>query len=78
MTKYSKKFKYLQLISKVKLKAAQRAKLEREVYYPPERIKVEGEINTTINGETHVVSLIYKGRAHRFLGKQIIRRRYAT
>ena len=114
MRNYNKKFKYLQLISKVKLEAALRAKLEREVYYPPKRIKVGGEISTTVNGKTHTVSLIYKGRAdsfyiafdgcrlyynrfgslvfnvtrwplilglsdaHRFLGKQIIRRRYAT
>ena len=114
MRNYNKKFNYLQLLSKKQLEAAKRAKLEREVYYPPERIKVEGEISTTVNGETHTVSLIYKGRAdsfyiafdgcqlyysrfgnlvfnvtrwplilgvsdaHRFLGKQIIRRRYAA
>ena len=114
MTNYNKKFKYLQLISKVKLEAALRAKLEREVYYPPERIEVSGEISTTINDKKHTVSLIWRGRAdsfyiafdgcrlyynrfgnlvfnvtrwpltlglsdaHRFLGKQIIRRRYAT
>jgi hypothetical protein len=112
MTSYNKKFKYLQRISQVKLEAAQRARMEREVFYPPERIEISGEISTTINGEAHTVSLIYKGRAdsfyiafdgyrlyynrygslvfnvtrwplilglsdaHRFLGKQIIRRRY--
>ena len=114
MRNYNKKFKYLQLISKVKLEAALRAKLEREVYYPPERVEVSGEISTTLNGEKHTVSLIYRGQAdsfyiafdgcrlyynrfgnlvfnvtprplilglsdaHRFLGKQIIRRRYAA
>lgn len=112
MNNYNKKFKYLQLISKVKLEAARRAKLDQEVHYPPERVKVGGEISTTVNGETHTLSLIYRGRAdsfyiafdecrlyynrfgklvfnvtrwplilgmsdaHRFLGKQIIRRRY--
>ena len=114
MINYNKKFKYLQLVSKVKLEATKRAKLEREIFYPPERIEVSGEISTTINGETHTLSLIYRGRAdsfyiafdgcrlyynkrgklvfnitprplilgisdaHRFLGKQIIRRRYQT
>ena len=104
----------MQRISKVKLEGALRAKLEREVHYPPEKIEVSGILSTTINGETHTLSLIFKGRAdsfyvafdgvqlyynkrgklvcnvtprplilgvsdaHRFLGKQIIRRRYAT
>lgn len=114
MTNYNRKFKYLQLLSKVKLEAAQRSKLEREAFYPPDKIEVSGEISTTINGKTHTLSLIYKGRAdsfyiafdgcrlyynrfgklvfnvtrwplilglsdaHRFLGKQITRRRYET
>jgi hypothetical protein len=109
---YYKNFKYLQRISLVKLEAAKRAKLEREVHYPPEKIEVSGEIKTTINGEEHILSLIYYGRsdsfliafdgirlyynkvgklvlnvtsrplilglsdAHRFMGKQIIRRQY--
>jgi hypothetical protein len=113
MTGYNKKFNYLQRISKVKLKAALRAKLEHEVYYPPDKVKVEFKIKTTCNnGEEHTLLLIYKGRAdsfyiafdgcrlyynrfgnlvfnqtrwplilglsdaHRFMGKQIIRRRY--
>lgn len=111
MTCY-KNFKYLQRISIIKLKAAQRAKLEREVIYPPDKVEVSGEIRTTVNGEEHILSLIYRGRAdsfyiafdgirlyfnrgghlvmnqtrwplilglsdaHRFMGKQIIRRRY--
>jgi hypothetical protein len=114
MNSYSRKFNYMQRISKVKLEAAQRSKLEREIFYPPDKIKVSGEISTIINGKTHTVSLIYKGRAdsfyiafdgcrlyynrqgnlvfnetrcplvlglsdaHRFLGKQIVRRRYET
>lgn len=114
MINYNKRFEYLQLISKVKLEAALKAKLEREVHYPPERIGIEGEISTTVNGTTHTLSLIFRGRAdsfyiafdgcrlyynrfgslvfnvtrwplilglsdaHRFLGKQIIRRRYAA
>lgn len=96
----------------MKLEAARRAKIEREVIYPPDKIEVSGKIRTTINGEEHILSLIYKGRAdsfyiafdgirlyfnkvgklvmnttprplilglsdaHRFMGKQIIRRRY--
>lgn len=114
MRNYNKKFNYLQLLSKKQLEASLRAKLEREVHYPPERVRVEGEISTTVNGRTHAVSLVYRGRAdsfyiafdgcrlyynkfgrlvfnvtrwplilglsdaHRFLGKQIIRRRYET
>lgn len=109
---YYKNFKHLQRISTIKLKAAQRAKLEREIIYPPDKIEVSGDIRTTINGEEHILSLIYRGRAdsfyisfdgirlyfnragklvmnptrwplilglsdaHRFMGKQIIRRRY--
>ena len=113
MTGYNKKFKYLQRISKVKLEGALKAKLEREVIYPPDKAKVEFEIKTSCNdGEEHILSLIYKGRAdsfyiafngcqlyynrsgnlvfnqtrwplilglsdaHRFMSKQIIRRRY--
>ena len=113
MTNYNKKFNYLQRISKVKLEAALRAKLEREIIYPPEKVPVEFEIKTSCNdGEEHTLSLIYKGKAdsfyiafdgcrlyynrlgnlvlnqtrwplilglsdaHRFLAKQIIRRRY--
>lgn len=114
MANYNKKFNYMQRISKVKLKAALGAKLEREVYYPPAKVPVEFEIKTTCSGgEEHTLSLIYKGRAdsfyiafdgvqlyynrfgnlvfnqtrwplilglsdaHRFMGKQIIRRRFA-
>lgn len=109
---YYKNFKYLQRISLVKLEAAKRAKMEREVYYPPDKVEVLGEIKTTINGEEHILSLIHYGRAdsfliafdgirlyynkigklvlnatsrplilglsdaHRFMGKQIVRRRY--
>lgn len=112
MTSYNKRFQYLQRISKVKLEAALRSKLRREILYPPDKMEVSGEISTTINDETHTLSLIYKGRAdsfyiafdgvqlfynrrgkmvlnqtpypvilglsdaHRFMGKQIIRRRY--
>ena len=43
MIGYNRKFKYLQHISLVKLEAALRAKLEQEVYYPSERLKVEGK-----------------------------------
>jgi hypothetical protein len=111
---YYKNFKYLQRISLVKLEAARRHKLEREVHYPPCKVEVSGDIRTTINGEEHTLSLIHRGRAdsfyiafdgvrlyfnragnlvvnptrwplilglsdtHRFMGKQIIRRRHES
>jgi hypothetical protein len=108
----TKQREYLQRLSKKQLEAAQRAKMECEVYYPPERLEISGKIETTINDEIYTLSLIYYGRAdsfhiafnghqiywnrahalvlnqtreplklglsdaHRFLAKQVIRRRY--
>ena len=104
---------YLQRLSKVQLEAADRQRMEREVYYPPDKIEVSGRIETTINDETYTLGLIDYGRAdsfyiafkghqiyynragnlvlnqtreplklglsdaHRFLAKQVIRRRHA-
>ena len=109
----AKRLNYLQLLSKKQLEAADRQRMEREVYYPPDKIEVSGKIETTINGETYTLDLIYYGRAdsfyiafkghriyynqakklvlnqtreplvlglsdaHRFLAKQVTRRRHA-
>ena len=108
----TKQLEYLQRLSKKQLEAADMQRMEREVFYPPDRIEVSGKIETTINGETYTLGLIYYGRAdsfyitfkghqiywnkthklvlnqtreplklglsdaHRFLAKQVIRRRY--
>jgi len=111
-SKFTKKREDLQRLSKKQLEAAGRQRMEREVYYPPERVEVSGKIETTINGEIYTLSLIYYGPAdsfhivynghqiywnrahklvlnqtreplklglsdaHRFLAKQVIRRRH--
>lgn len=107
----TKRREYLQRLSKKQLEVAERIRMEREIYYPLDKVEVSGEIETTINGETYTLSLIYYGRddsfyiafeghqiyynrvgklvlnqtraplklglsdAHRFLAKQVIRRR---
>ena len=110
----TKQREYLQRLSKKQLEAADKARMEREVYYPPDKIPVEGTIETTINDVKYTLYLIYYGRAdsfyiaykghriywnrahklvfnqtreplklglsdaHRFLAKQVIRRRYGS
>lgn len=57
---------YLQRLSKKQLEAAYRQRMEREIYYPLEKIEVSGEIKTTINDKAYILSLIYYGRADSF------------
>ena len=110
----TKQREYLQRLSNVQLEAADRQRMEREVYYSPEKEEVLGKIETTINDATYTLDLIYYGRAdsfhiafeghqiywnrshklvlnqtreplmlglsdaHRFLAKQVIRRKHLT
>lgn len=108
----TKQREYLQRLSKKQLEAADRMRTQREVYYPPDKVSIDGVIETTINDIKYTLSLIYYGRAdsfyiaynghriywnrahklvlnqtreplklglsdaHRFLAKQVIRRKY--
>lgn len=65
-SKFTKQREYLQRLSKKQLEAAGRARMEREVHYPPSKAGVSGKIETTINDIKYTLSLIYYGRDDSF------------
>jgi hypothetical protein len=61
MTQYTKKFNYLQRLSKRQLEAADRARLEREIYYPELFVEPDVWYENTLKdrfGKEHTMRLL--------------------